>query len=225
MILREHRDIEQKFGCIKESKIKNIDTSNIQIHPDFVDLYQCYKAVFRCLEDSASMAQSFSTIDLWQKSASTFYLMYGFSDHLHIKGKQHANLKIKIRSLPQQHSDIEALLDFSSRALFKLLRTQRYKIDRINPIQLQELLNQNVSQTVLLEVNHEYSSKPHSTIGMNTLAKLMGFTRNHFTQRTLMIQAKRKNILDELARKSSIVQKLLDHPDYDLKPNDIWSIK
>ena len=94
--------------------------------------------------------------------------------------------------------------------------------DRMNPTKMQSLINAHISYEVILAFNKENSFKPHRTMSLDLLAKLLSFTRNQLNYRNKVISQKRQNVLDQLQQTSGIVQQLLNNPDFVLTPDQLW---
>ncbi len=62
-------------------------------------------------------------------------------------------------------------------------------------------------------------------MGFDMLAKLLGFSRNHLNYRLKMLNQSRNTVLNALEAESKVVKRLLDDPNYVVKPEDIWSKK
>jgi uncharacterized protein YcbK (DUF882 family) len=92
----------------------------------------------------------------------------------------------------------------------------------MNPAKMQSLINAHISYEVILALNKENSFKPHRTMSLDLLAKLLSFTRNQLNYRNKVINRKRQKIFDQLQQTSGIVQQLLNNVDFVLTPDQLW---
>ena len=102
------------------------------------------------------------------------------------------------------------------------LSSFHHDLNKLNPERLQGLINMHISSKVILNLNKENSFKPHCTISLDLLAKLLKFTRNQLNHRNKIIKQQRRNVLDQLEQTDEIVQQLLNHPDFAISPDQLW---
>lgn len=225
-MLKHYDEIDKKFGRARLSSWNSIKNAEIRIHPDFIGISRCYREIFKALEHNSTNVNHAQHLHLWQlKKSSTYYLMYDFHYYFQHQRLPNKNLKIKIRTLPTTTEDLNALQEFSSRKFINTLSSHRYKIERIHPTRLQNLINQFICPTVLYEINQQSLLKPQYKMGFDMLAKLLGFSRNHLNYRLKMLNQSRNIVLNALEAESEVVKRLLDDPNYVVKPEDIWSKK
>jgi len=92
----------------------------------------------------------------------------------------------------------------------------------MNPAKMQSLINTYISSEVILALNKENSFKPHCTISLDLLAKMLSYTRNQLNYRNNVINLKRQSVLDQLQQTSEVVQQLLNNVDFVLTPDQLW---
>ncbi len=79
-----------------------------------------------------------------------------------------------------------------------------------------------ISSEVILALNKENSFKPHRTMSLDLLAKLLSYTRYQLNYRNKVINRKRQSVLDQLEQTSEVVKQLLNNVDFVLTPDQLW---
>mgnify|MGYP001581739902 CR=1 FL=1 len=123
---------------------------------------------------------------------------------------------------PQDWEKIELLKKETSLEFRKFLSSYHHDLDRMNPAKMQSLINAHISSEVILALNKENSFKPHRTMSLDLLPKLLSYTRNQLNYRNKVINRKRQKTFDQLQQTSGIVQQLLNNPDFVLTPDQLW---
>ena len=142
--------------------------------------------------------------------------------HLYWSQNIPKNIELLIHSFPQDEDKIELLKKEASLEFMRFLASYHHDLDRMNPAKMQSLINAHISYEVILALNKENSFKPHRTMSLDLLAKLLSFTRNQLNYRNKVINRQRQKIFDQLQQTSGIVQQLLNNVDFVLTPDQLW---
>lgn len=216
-------DFNEKFGTPIVFLCKDFNKIKINIHPDFSGIYLCYQEAFKSLKIDLSILTSYPEIRLWKDpNISGYAIANGCQWHLYWSKNTPKNINLLIHSFPQVEDQIELLKKQASLEFMKFLSSYHHELDRLNPKKLQSLINTYISSEVILALNKKNSYKPHSTMSLDLLAKLLSYTRNQLNYRNKAINLKRQNVLDQLQETSGIVQQLLNNPDFVLTPALLW---
>ena len=132
------------------------------------------------------------------------------------------NINLLVHSFPQDEDKIELLKKEASLEFMRFLASYHHDLDRMNPAKMQSLINAHISYEVILALNKENSFKPHRTMSLDLLAKLLSFTQNQLNYRNKVINRQRQKIFDQLQQTSGIVQQLLNNVDFVLTPDQLW---
>lgn len=216
-------DFNEEFGTPKKLLCKNFNKIQISIHPDFSGIYLCYQEAFKSLKADLSILTFYPKIRVWKDSNRSGYTIANACQwHLYWSQNIPKNIELLIHSFPQDGEKIELLKKEASLEFMKFLSSYPHELDRLNPKKLQSLINTYISSEVILDLNKENSFKPHRTMSLDLLAKLLSYTLNQLNYRNKIINRKRQNVLNQLQQTSRIVQQLLNNPDFVLTPDQLW---
>lgn len=216
-------DFNEKFGTPKKLLCKNFNKIQISIHPDFSGIYLCYQEAFKSLKSDLSIFTSYPEIRVWKyPNISGYTIANAYQWHLYWSQNIPKNIDLLIHFFPQDEEKIELLKKEASSEFMKFLSSYHHDLDRMNPAKMQSLINAHISSEVILALNKENSFKPHRTMSLDLLAKLLSYTRNQLNYRNKVINRKRQNVLDQLERTSEVVQQLLNNVDFVLTPDQLW---
>ena len=215
-------DFNEKFGAPKKLLCKNFNKIQISIHPDFSGIYLCYQEAFKSLKADLSILTSYPEIRVWKDPNRSGYTIANACQwHLYWSKNTPKNINLLVHSFPQDEDKIELLKKVASSEFIKFLSFY-HELDRLNPKKMQSLINAHISSEVILALNKENSFKPHRTMSLDLLAKLLSFTRNQLNYRNKVINRKRQKTFDQLQQTSGIVQQLLNNVDFVLTPDQLW---
>ena len=218
-------DFNEKFGAPKNLLCKNFNKIQISIHPDFFGIYLCYQEALKSLKVDLSIltVTSHTYIRVWKDPNRSGYTIANSCQwYLYWSKNTPKNINLLVHSFPQEDEDkIELLKKVASSEFIKFLSFY-HELDRLNPKKMQSLINAHISSEVILALNKENSFKPHRTMSLDLLAKLLSYTRNQLNYRNKVINRKRQNVLDQLQQTSGIVQQLLNNVDFVLTPDQLW---
>ncbi|QPF37865.1 hypothetical protein H0S58_13095 [Acinetobacter sp. TTH0-4] len=216
-------DFNEEFDTPKKMLCKNFNKIQISIHPDFSGIYLCYQEAFKSLKADLSIFTSHPEIRVWKDpNRSGYTIANACKWHLYWSQNIPKNIELLIHSFPQDEDKIELLKKEASLEFMKFLSSYHHDLDRMNPAKMQSLINAHISSEVILSLNKENSFKPHRTMSLDLLAKLLSYTRNQLNYRNKVINRKRQNVLDQLQQTSGIVQQLLNNVDFVLTPDQLW---
>ena len=216
-------DFNEKFGTPKKLLCKNFNKIQISIHHDFSGIYLCYQEAFKSLKADLSIFTSYPEIHVWKDpNISGYTIANACQWHLYWSKNTPKNINLLIHAFPQDEDKIELLKKEASLEFMKFLSSYPHELDRLNPKKLQSLINTYISSEVILDLNKENSFKPHRTMSLDLLAKLLSYTLNQLNYRNKIINRKRQNVLNQLQQTSRIVQQLLNNPDFVLTPDQLW---
>ena len=215
-------DFNEKFGAPKKLLCKNFNKIQISIHPDFSGIYLCYQEAFKALKTDLGILNPRPEIHVWKDTnLSGYTIASNFQWFLYWTQNAPKEINLIIHSLPKDNKKIELLKNVASSEFIKFLSFY-HELDRLNPKKMQSLINAHISSEVILALNKENSFKPHRTMSLDLLAKLLSFTRNQLNYRNKVINRKRQKIFDQLQQTSGIVQQLLNNVDFVLTPDQLW---
>lgn len=218
-------DFNEKFGAPKNLLCKNFNKIQISIHPDFFGIYLCYQEALKSLKVDLSIltVTSHTYIRVWKDPNRSGYTIANACQwHLYWSKNTPKNINLLVHSFPQDEDKIELLKKEASLEFMRFLASYHHDLDRMNPAKMQSLINAHISPEVILTLNKENSFKPHRTMSLDLLAKLLSFTRNQLNYRNKVINRKRQKIFDQLQQTSGIVQQLLNNVDFVLTPDQLW---
>ena len=216
-------DFNEKFGAPKKLLCKNFNKIQISIHPDFSGIYLCYQEAFKSLKADLSILTPYPKIRVWKDPNRSGYTIANACQwHLYWSKNTPKNINLLIHFFPQDDEKIELLKKEASLEFMRFLASYHHDLDRMNPAKMQSLINAHISYEVILALNKENSFKPHRTMSLDLLAKLLSFTRNQLNYRNKVINRKRQKIFDQLQQTSGIVQQLLNNVDFVLTPDQLW---
>ena len=216
-------DFNEKFGTPKKLLCKNFNKIQISINPDFSGIYLCYQEAFKSLKADLSILTSYPEIRVWKDpNRSGYTIAIACQWHLYWSKNTPKNINLLIHFFPQDDEKIELLKKEASLEFMRFLASYHHDLDRMNPAKMQSLINAHISSEVILALNKENSFKPHRTMSLDLLAKLLSFTRNQLNYRNKVINRKRQKALDQLQQTSGIVQQLLNNVDFVLTPDQLW---
>ena len=216
-------DFNEKFGTPKKLLCKNFNKIQISIHPDFSGIYLCYQEAFKSLKADLSILTSYPEIRVWKDPNRSGYTIANACQwYLYWSKNTPKNINLLVHSFPQDKDKIELLKKEASLEFMKFLSAYHHNLDRMNPAKMQSLINAHISPEVILTLNKQNSFKPHRTMSLDLLAKLLSFTRNQLNYRNKVINRQRQKIFDQLQQTSGIVQQLLNNVDFVLTPDQLW---
>lgn len=216
-------DFNEEFGTPKKLLCKNFNKIQISIHPDFSGIYLCYQEAFKSLKADLSIFNSYPELRVWKDPNIVGYTIVNLCQwHLYASQNMPKNIKLLIHSFPQDEEKVELLKKVASSEFIKFLSSYHHNLDRLNPEKFQTLINTHISSEVILALNKKNSFKPHCTMSLDLLAKLLSCTRNQLNYRNKVINRKRQNVLDQLQQTSGIVRQLLNNTDFVLSPDQLW---
>ena len=221
--MRTAFDFNERFGTHKKLLCKNFNKIQISVHPDFAGIYLCYQEAFKSLKADLSILASYPEIRVWKDPHISGYTIANMcQSHLYWSQNVPKNINLLIHSFPQDQEKVELLKKVASSEFIKFLCSYHHDLNRMNPEKFQTLINTHISSEVILTLNKENSFKPHCTMSLDLLAKLLSYTRNQMNYRNKTINRKRQNVLDQLQQTSAIVQQLLNNSDFVLSPDQLW---
>ncbi|EKF47435.1 hypothetical protein MSC39_09120 [Acinetobacter nosocomialis] len=216
-------DFNEEFGTPKKLLCKNFNKIQISIHPDFSGIYLCYQEAFKSLKADLSILTPYPELRVWKDPNIVGYTIVNACQwHLYASQNMPKNIKLLIHSFPQDEEKVKLLKKVASSEFIKFLYSYHHDLNRINPEKLKTLINNHIYSEVILALNKESSFKPHCTMSLDLLAKLLSYTRNQLNYRNKVINLKRQNVLDQLQQTSEIVQQLLNNVDFVLTPDQLW---
>ena len=216
-------DFNEKFGTPKKLLCKNFNKVQISVHPYFSGIYLCYQESFKSLKTDLSTLNPALELHVWKDpNISGFTITNNFQWFLYWSQNRPNNINFLVHSFPQDQEKVELLKKVASSEFIKFLCSYHHDLNRMNPEKLQVLINTHISSEVILTLNKENSFKPHCTMSLDLLAKLLSYTRNQMNYRNKTINRKRQNVLDQLQQTSAIVQQLLNNSDFVLSPDQLW---
>ena len=218
-------DFNEKFGAPKNLLCKNFNKIQISIHPDFFGIYLCYQEALKSLKVDLSIltVTSHTYIRVWKDPNRSGYTIANSCQwYLYWSKNTPKNINLLVHSFPQDEDKIELLKKEASLEFMKFLSAYHHNLDRMNPAKMQSLINAHISPEVILTLNKENSFKPHRTMSLDLLAKLLSFTRNQLNYRNKVINRKRQKTFDQLQQTSEVVQQLLNNVDFVLTPDQLW---
>ncbi|SSV33604.1 hypothetical protein [Acinetobacter nosocomialis] len=216
-------DFNEEFGTPKKLLCKNFNKIQISIHPDFSGIYLCYQEAFKSLKADLSILTPYPELRVWKDPSIVGYTIVNACQwHLYASQNMPKNIKLLIHSFPQDEEKVKLLKKVASSEFIKFLYSYHHDLNRINPEKLKTLINNHIYSEVILALNKESSFKPHCTMSLDLLAKLLSYTRNQLNYRNKVINLKRQNVLDQLQQTSEIVQQLLNNVDFVLTPDQLW---
>ena len=216
-------DFNEEFGTPKKLLCKNFNKIQISIHPDFSGIYLCYQEAFKSLKADLSILTPYPELRVWKDPNIVGYTIVNACQwHLYASQNMPKNIKLLIHSFPQDEEKFKLLKKVASSQFIKFLYSYHHDLNRINPEKLKTLINNHIYSEVILALNKESSFKPHCTMSLDLLAKLLSYTRNQLNYRNKVINLKRQNVLDQLQQTSEIVQQLLNNVDFVLTPDQLW---
>ncbi|MDQ9011924.1 hypothetical protein RFI36_19615 [Acinetobacter gerneri] len=216
-------DFNEEFGTPKKLLCKNFNKIQISIHPSFSGIYLCYQEAFKSLKADLSILTPYPELRVWKDPNIVGYTIVNACQwHLYASQNMPKNIKLLIHSFPQDEEKVELLKKVASSEFIKFLYSYHHDLNRINPEKLKTLINNHICSEIILALNKESSFKPHCTMSLDLLAKLLSYTRNQLNYRNKVINLKRQNVLDQLQQTSGIVQQLLNNVDFVLTPDQLW---
>ncbi|MHA3056597.1 hypothetical protein ACX1NT_01545 [Acinetobacter sp. ANC 5584] len=217
--------LNDKFGIPKELCCKKFNKIQISIHPDFSGIYICYREAFKSLKADLSIFTSSPKLHLWKDpNISGYTVANSFQWYLYFSKNMPKNIKLFIQPFPPEKEKIELLKKAESSEFIQFISSFAHDVNRLNPQKLLRLINTHISSEVILTLNKENSYKPHATMSLELLAKLLSQTRNQLNYRNKAIAKERQYVLDELEKNSEIVQQLLNNPNFILSPDQLWKM-
>lgn len=216
-------EFNQEFGTAKELFCKNFNKLHLSVHPDFSGIQLCYIWAFQSIKADLSIFVSNAELRVWKDPNIIGYIVANnFHLYLHFLNTTPQNIKLQVHSFPQDVEKINLIKQQASSEFLTFLSAFHHDLNKLNPERLQKLINMHVSSKVILNLNKENSFKPHCTISLDLLAKLLKFTRNQLNHRNKIIRQQKRNVLDQLEQTDEIVQQLLNHPDFAISPDQLW---
>ncbi len=216
-------DFNKEFGTPKKLLCRNFNKIQISVHPDFSGIYLCYQESFKSLKTDLSTLNPALELHVWKDpNISGFTITNNFQWFLYWSQNRPNNINLLVHSFPQDQEKVELLKKLASSEFIKFLRSYHHDLNRLNPEKFQTLINTHISSEVILTLNKENSLKPHCTMSLDLLAKLLSYTRNQLNYRNKTINRKRQNVLDQLQQTSGIVHQLLNNSDLVLSPDQLW---
>lgn len=184
-------DFNEEFGTPKKLLCKNFNKIQISIHPNFSGIYLCYQEAFKSLKADLSILTSYPEIRVWKDPNRSGYTIANACQwHLYWSKNTPKNINLLIHAFPQDEDKIELLKKETSLEFMKFLSSYHHDLDRMNPAKMQSLINTYISSEVILALNKENSFKPHCTISLDLLAKMLSYTRNQLNYRNKVINLK-----------------------------------
>ncbi|WP_180025035.1 hypothetical protein [Acinetobacter sp. YH1901134] len=216
-------DFDEEFGAPKKLLCKNFNKIQISLHPDFSGIYLCYQEAFKSLKADLSILTSYPEIRVWKDpNRSGYTIVNACQWHLYWSKNTPKNINLLIHFFPQDEDKIDLLKKEASLEFMRFLASYHHELDRMNPAKMQSLINAHISYEVILALNKENSFKPHRTMSLDLLAKLLSYTRNQLNYRNKVINRKRQSVLDQLEQTSAIVKQLVNNVDFVLTPDQLW---
>lgn len=216
-------DFDEEFGAPKKLLCKKFNKIQISIHPDFSGIYLCYQEAFKSLKADLSILTSYPEIRVWKDpNRSSYTIVNACQWHLYWSKNTPKNINLLIHFFPQDEDKIDLLKKEASLEFMRFLASYHHELDRMNPAKMQSLINAHISYEVILALNKENSFKPHRTMSLDLLAKLLSYTRNQLNYRNKVINRKRQSVLDQLEQTSAIVKQLVNNVDFVLTPDQLW---
>ena len=216
-------DFDEEFGIPKKLLCKNFNKVQISVHPYFSGIYLCYQEAFKSLKTDLSTLNPSLELHVWKDpNISSFTITNNFQWFIYWSQHIPKSINLLVHSFPQNEEKVELLKKEASLEFMKFLSSYHHDLDRMNPAKMQSLINAHISSEVILALNKENSFKPHRTMSLDLLAKLLSYTRHQLNYRNKVINRKRQNVLDQLQQTSGIVQQLLNNVDFVLTPDQLW---
>ena len=216
-------EFNQEFGTAKELFCKNFNKLHLSVHPDFSGIQLCYVWAFQSIKADLSIFVSQPELRVWKDpNIDGYRVANNIHMYLYLLNTTPQNIKLQVHSFPRDVEKIKLSKQQASSEFLKFLSSFHHDLNKLNPERLQGLINMHISSKVILNLNKENSFKPHCTISLDLLAKLLKFTRNQLNHRNKIIKQQRRNVLDQLEQTDEIVQQLLNHPDFAISPDQLW---
>lgn len=216
-------DFYEEFGTPKELLCKEFNKNKFSLHPNFSGIYLCYQEAFKSLVTDLSMFNPTRALHVWKDpSISNYLITNNLQWYWYWSETASKNINLLIRPFTLNIEKIELLKNIVSSEFIKFLSSCYFDLDRLNPEKLLHLINTHISSEVILKLNKKDSSKAHSTMSLNLLAKLLKHTPAQLRYRNKNINKERQNVLKELEQTSKIIPQLLNNPDFVLAPDQLW---
>lgn len=221
--MRNKLDFDKEFGKPKLVTLKDFNHFDISVHPLFFDIFLCYEEFFKSLKTDLPIFPSTSELHLWQDPKITgFVITNYFQWVLYCSTYRSRIKKLRVHPFPENFDKIELLKKEVSIEFLSILSSYRYDLNSLNPQKLLTLINKNISNEIILNLNKEYSQKPHRHMSLELLSEKLGCTRNQLNSRIKAINLRRQTVLDQLEQTSDIVHQLLNNADFVLSPEELW---
>ncbi|MDQ1209350.1 hypothetical protein QE380_002273 [Acinetobacter baylyi] len=216
-------DFNEKFGFPKELICKKFNKMNISIHPSFAGIYLCYQEAFKSLKADLSILTSCPVLSVWKDpNIAGYTIAKDFMWHLSFSQNIPKNIKLLVYSFPSDEEKIKLLKRMVSSEFLGFLPSFHHNLNKMNPQKLLNLINTHISSEAILILNKEKSFKPHSSMSLDLLAKLVSYTRNQLNYRNRVIFQERQNVLNQLEQTSQIAQQLLNDSGLVLSTELLW---
>ena len=212
-----------KFGVPKELSCRNFNKTHTSIHPSFAGIYLCYQEAFKSLKADLSILTSCPVLSVWKDpNIAGYTIAKDFMWHLYFSQNIPKNIKLLVYSFPSNEEKIKLLKRVVSSEFLGFLPSFHHNLNKMNPQKLLNLINTHISSEAILVLNKEKSFKPHSSMSLDLLAKLVSYTRNQLNYRNRVIFQERQNVLNQLEQTSQIAQQLLNDPELSLSTDLLW---
>lgn len=216
-------DLREKFGKPSELLCNNFNKIHISIHPNFSGIYLCYQETFKSLKTDLSVLGFNPKLTVWKTSNIKGYTIVNDCQwYLHASQNIPESIKLMIYSFPTEEEKVRLLKQIASFEFLSFLSSFHHNLNKTNPQKLLNLINSHIASEAILALNKKNSFKPHGTMSLDLLAKLLSYTRNQLNYRNKVINQKRQNVLDQLEQTSEVVQQLLNNVDFVLTPDRLW---
>ena len=88
-----------------------------------------------------------------------------------------------------------------SKSLCQLAFKNSLNLDAVHPAYLLQLFNQYLSPIFIYDLNQQLCDKPHTTLSMQTIGYILGFTRNQLNYRQAQIEKTYQQRMQQLTEK------------------------
>ena len=221
--MRKQLDFNKEFGKSKIINLRDFKSCQISIHPIFSDIFLCYEEFVKSLKTDLTVLISKSELHLWHDPKIRGYVITNyFQWFLYCSTNGSKIKKLRVHSFPQNFDKIELLKKEVSMDFLSTLSSYRCDLDKLNPQKLLTLINKNISREIIINLNKEYSQKPHQHMSLELLSEKLGCTRNQLNSLIKAINLRRRAVFDQLEQSSDIVHRLLNNADFVLSPEELW---
>lgn len=224
--MRNTFDFNNEFPVVNEFLCQDSSKLHINVHPEFEGIYLCYFQAFKSLKNDLSQLLDYSEIHVWQDQKIPGYLIANACQvYLCLLQNPPKDSKIFMHKFPQQHEKLALLKREVSLEFLIFLSSYPHDLNRVNPEKLLSLINRFISPEAILILNKQYSYKPHYSMSLQQLAKLLSFSPHQLNYRKKILQAKKQSILVDLQKNSQMVRQYIKNPDFDFSAGGVCKSK